>query len=197
MSSVAFDKEDWASVSENNPNTVLGQTTYGMVGHSTHKDYDEDVYRFWLKYNLSQINPGSTINSASLNMYALYSDNDYELTYDHDLAGCGGNLVDSETITWNNAPEGSLGSSVSKTISSFPNNTEYVFSGLGSIIQSALSSGYVNLRLKMHSEDGPGFVLYSLQSSYAYLSIDYTLPSFTMQGISSITGLGTLAHNSL
>jgi len=98
---------DDASVRQNNQNHNYGLDT---IIHTKYT-HDGDIRRTYLKFDLSSIPAGSTINSATLNLFKQAGDNDrtvyfYLVTNDTWIEGtctdshnaCGGG------IKWNNAP---------------------------------------------------------------------------------------------
>lgn len=133
-------------VSENAPATNFGSETYLEAG----LDFNGIARsRIWLRFDLSSIPSGSNITSAALGIFVFllkeYPTSIYDLRRSTNITWGEG------TITWNNAPDGT----VSATITDSETSNE-VFEVLTftvtSDVSSALSTGKVSWRISVSND---------------------------------------------
>lgn len=143
-----------------------------------------NVSRTWLLIDLSLIPISATINSAILNMNGFVGNNSNGYAaWSFDIARST-NITWDNTLTWNTAPNGSVGS-VSNSYDTA--NGSFVTLNVTSDVTAALSSRKVSWRLKVQNETDSVNTPYGIICSDAdygngagpFLAVDYTLAGGT------------------
>lgn len=146
------------------------------------------AYRAWLRFNLASIPAGSTINSATLSMHNYYEDHVFTYPaadYTFDCARSTDITWSEASITWNNAPNGTVGSVLDSYTNAALNAFGYFMTfDVTSGVSAALASGKVSFRIKPNDETLSNLVDYFDDynyggTSYSNLEVDYTAPAST------------------
>lgn len=181
MSSVTLYPEADVFVVQGSPTTNYNSTTELLIGTLG----VGAACRAWLRFNLATVPSGSTINSATLYIKNFFEahNSTYPADYTFDTARSTDITWDKTTITWNNAPNASVGSTLDSYVSAAANAYLYeapfvVTSG----VSSALASGKVTFRIKLNDETVTDLVDYFQDidyagTTYSKLVVDYTAPA--------------------
>jgi hypothetical protein len=154
----------------------------------------------WLEFDISGVPPGSTVISATLVLSLAYTSvNQYVGVYAES-----NNFWSENSITWNNAPSGSV--SGSATDSRFITNSTTTYGwNVQPLVVGALGSSYLSLVVQPTSsqssqfsgpsvfdtnEVGPAFAP-SLTITYSYVSVSAGLPTGTIAFGNSILVTGS------
>ena len=119
----------------------------------------------WIRFDLSSIPAGSTINSASLKMWMFYIESSNYSGGQIDVYDSA-NITWAETITWNTQP--STRTAIVRNTVGNPFGTEITFN-VAAAVTAGLVSGGMSLRLNHVVED-----LTSVQNEFRFQDDDYT-----------------------
>lgn len=137
-------------VNEDAPDSNFSSDTKLVLGIDAPLDELFKKSRVWLKFDVSSIPAGSTINSAVLTLENFYSNNGYN-TVVLDCARCSDNTW-TTSITWNTAPNGSVGS-VEDSFDASGQTFGYIADfSIPVAVADSLASGTLSLRLKYNDE---------------------------------------------
>lgn len=161
---------------------ALGSTPWGD-GQGT-----GGLCRSWLMYNLASIPSGSTINSAILSLPVFWNLNQYADQYAYftratDIAW------DGTTMTYNNAPNGTLDTGNSVLVS-FSTGGGFGSINITSLVSDALSTGKISLCIQTQGDvdlfDSDFYIditsqyyvdTYDGSKNPCTLTVDYTEPA--------------------
>lgn len=191
MSIATLSPEVETYVKQSAPTTAFNTDTKIIVGFDP--IINDGPCRGWLRFNLSSIPAGSTINSAALKNTSYYGHDSYN-PLNMDVALCS-DITFLSTINWNTAPNGSVAGSPSAswnfTTESAPPSGIPVNLDVTADVIAQLAAGKVSWRLKMADEtlitsiDGVYLTKYSYTANNPVLVIDYTVPATRRRFISS------------
>lgn len=141
------------------------------------------AYRAWVRFDISSIPSSATINSATFNLGNYFEQHNsiYPADYTIEVARSTDITWVKTTITWNNAPNGTVGSVLDSYVSTATNLYGYVASfDVASAVSSALASGKISFRAKYNDETVTDNVDsfedrdYTGPPPYPSLVVDYT-----------------------
>lgn len=168
-------------VSQLNPTTAYGDGTAvwcGNGGGALGSGFGgtDGLYRAWLLYDLSGVPPAAKIGNTSIDFQCFYGDYADALQELH----LSSNVAFDTTLTWNNAPNGSVSGIVSTSTPVNGNGTYSIFStfnnGISKDVQNQLGNGKIAWRMQVNDESYDTIRPLAMQTGGAMnLTINYQL----------------------
>ena len=187
MSSIVLYPEADVIVIQSSPTVNYNSTQKIAVGGGSY-----GTYRTWMRFDLSSIPAGSTINSGILELQNFYEERAgggaYPGDYIIDVARSTDITWNKTTITWNNAPNGTVGAvGASFTVNGGGDNVFLTYGyiadfDIASDVSDAFGTGKLSLRIKLNDEVSFDVIDwfqdkdYSL-TTYSRLTVGYTPPA--------------------
>lgn len=167
-----------------------GWSQVGPVGHDG-TSFITGVSRVWLKFDLSSIPAGATINSAELATTTFYGSGNAYNGIVIDCARATDISWSESTITWNTADNASVGAVSDSTpilaVDGSPRQAADF--GVGAAVAAAFSTGAVSFRLIAEDESNLGGYVAIINENYTegveqpQLTITYTPGATSTEGM--------------